>query len=428
MLGDDPLIGRDAARATLVERPHRLAEQLDRLDRIVQDDRLVDVELEVALRAGEGHRVIVAEDLDGHHRQRLRLRGIDLARHDRGAGLVLGNRQLAQPGARPRGIPAYVVGDLHEGPGQRAQGAARRHHRVVGGQRGELVGRLDERLAGLARDLGCRPRAEPGMRVQPGADGGAAQGQRVEARQRGAHAGRRLVELRHPARDHLAERQRGGILQVRAPDHHEASVRARLGVERVAQGADGGQERLGQRQHGRHVHHGREHVVGRLAAVDVVVGMDRLLAARHAARELDGAVGDDLVGVHVRLGAGARLEDDERELLVPPSRDHLVGRARDEVGLVGRQLAERAVGERRRLLHDTESADHTAPPVEPAAPDREVLQRALGLGAPETVGGDLDGAERVVFGAGLRHAVQHTPGAQASAAASVASASARALK
>src|SRR5213078_3088128 len=32
---------------------------------------------------------------------------------------------------------------------------------------------------------------------------------------------------------------------------------------------------------------GREHVVGRLAAVDVVVGMDRLLAARHAARELD---------------------------------------------------------------------------------------------------------------------------------------------
>jgi hypothetical protein len=38
------------------------------------------------------------------------------------------------------------------------------------------------------------------------------------------------------------------------------------------------------------VHRGREGVVGGLAAVDVVVGVDRLLAAEHAAGELDGAV------------------------------------------------------------------------------------------------------------------------------------------
>jgi hypothetical protein len=49
----------------------------------VQDHRLEDVQLKMALGIGEGHRGVVAEDLHGHHGHRFALRRIDLARHDR---------------------------------------------------------------------------------------------------------------------------------------------------------------------------------------------------------------------------------------------------------------------------------------------------------------------------------------------------------
>ena len=71
-----------AAQRSLNERTAS-ASSCDRLQHVVQDDRLVDVELEVALRAGEGHGVVVAEHLHADHRQRLALGRVDLARHDR---------------------------------------------------------------------------------------------------------------------------------------------------------------------------------------------------------------------------------------------------------------------------------------------------------------------------------------------------------
>ena len=48
----------------------------------------------------------------------------------------------------------------------------------------------------------------------------------------------------------------------------------------------------------------------------MIVGVDGGLAAELAAEQLDGAVGDDLVGVHVGLGAGPRLPDYQREVVV----------------------------------------------------------------------------------------------------------------
>lgn len=56
--------------------------------------------------------------------------------------------------------------------------------------------------------------------------------------------------------------------------------------------------------------HGRGvRVVGALGLVDVVVGMDGLLRPQAAAHDLDGAVGDHFVGVHVALSAGTGLPD-----------------------------------------------------------------------------------------------------------------------
>ena len=51
----------------------------------------------LALATRKGHRRIVPEDLDAHLRQRLALGRVDLARHDRGPGLVFWQRQFAEP-------------------------------------------------------------------------------------------------------------------------------------------------------------------------------------------------------------------------------------------------------------------------------------------------------------------------------------------
>src|SRR5262245_18592509 len=77
--------------------------------------------------------------------------------------------------------------------------------------------------------------------------------------------------------------------------------------------------------------------------------------------------------------------------------------ARDQIRLVGGELAERAVGERRVLLDDAERSDDPAAPVKAPPADREVLQRALRLRAPEMLGGNGNLAERVLFDPRLRH-------------------------
>jgi hypothetical protein len=53
--------------------------------------------------------------------------------------------------------------------------------------------------------------------------------------------------------------------------------------------------------------------------------VDGLLGAHVTAQHLDGAVGDDLVGVHVGLGTGAGLPDDQREVVIELARCDLGG-------------------------------------------------------------------------------------------------------
>ena len=71
------------------------------------------------------------------------------------------------------------------------------------------------------------------------------------------------------------------------------------------------------------------------------LGWTGFLLPRLAAGELDGAVRDHLVDVHVRLRAAAGLPDAERELVVVLAGDHLVGRLHDAASAFSaRQLAE----------------------------------------------------------------------------------------
>jgi hypothetical protein len=107
--------------------------------------------------------------------------------------------------------------------------------------------------------------------------------------------------------------------------------------------------------------------------------------------------GDDLIGVHVRLGAGAGLERDERKLAVERPGDNLAGGANDQRSLVFAQFAEREIRLRRRLLDDAKGANDHAAPDKARPADWEVLDGALGLCAPQSLGGHIDLAKAVSF-------------------------------
>jgi hypothetical protein len=76
-------------------------------------------------------------------------------------------------------------------------------------------------------------------------------------------------------------------------------------------------------------------VVGTLRHVDVVVGMNRLLAAQFSAQDLDGSVGDDLVDVHVGLSTRTGLENDQGEVVDKLARDDLVSGVADGLNDLG---------------------------------------------------------------------------------------------
>ena len=67
--------------------------------------------------------------------------------------------------------------------------------------------------------------------------------------------------------------------------------------------------------HRRDGHGGGKGVVRGLAAIDVIIGMNRRFAAHLAAQNLDRPVRNHLIGVHVGLGAGAGLPDHQREMV-----------------------------------------------------------------------------------------------------------------
>ena len=120
---------------------------------------------------------------------------------------------------------------------------------------------------------------------------------------------------------------------MRPPDLDDVTPLLRLRLDRRGQRLRMRQQVLLELQHRGDVHRGWEGVVRRLPHVDVVVRVHRRLAADPTAEQLDGAVRQHLVDVHVRLGARAGLPDVERKMVVELAGDRLVGGARDGVRL-----------------------------------------------------------------------------------------------
>ena len=145
----------------------------------------------------------------------------------------------------------------------------------------------------------------------------------------------------------------------------------------------------------RDIHRGREGVVGRLRHIDVIVGVNRRLAAERRAGELAAAVGDHLVHVHVELRAAARHPHMQREHVVMLAGKDLVADLTISLKALVVEPPAGMVGDRGGFLQSGVGGDHLAR--NQILADAEVLKRALGLGAPELVRWDLDLAEAVGF-------------------------------
>src|SRR5262249_16306938 len=123
---------------------------------------------------------------------------------------------------------------------------------------------------------------------------------------------------------------------------------------------------------------------------------------------LRAAVGDDLVDVHVELGAAAGHPDVQRELVPVLALKDLVADTDDQVLLSIAESAGLVVDQRGRLLDERVGGDHL--PGDQVVADAEMLQGPLRLPPPELVGRDVDRAEAVVFDSSGSHGCSFSTG------------------
>ena len=202
------------------------------------------------------------------------------------------------------------------------------------------------------------------------------------------------LQTASPTGNFLAEFDRSRVLKV-------CSARLDDPLVLFLQAAEGCDQRLDRRDqlvldcdHGGNVHCRREGVIGGLAHVDIIVRV-----AKFCARQLIGAVGNDLVRIHIRLRARAGLPDHQRKMLVELARDHLVASPGNHPQLFRRHFfgLQFGVCHRRCALENAERVRNLARHRLCSDADEKILMASLGLRRPELVCGDFDLAHRIVF-------------------------------
>ena len=134
-----------------------------------------------------------------------------------------------------------------------------------------------------------------------------------------------------------------------------------------------------QQAKGSHLACSRNDVVGGLAAVYMVVGMYDGVIALLAAQKLDGAVGDDLIGVHIDGGSGAALNRVHDEILMMLTGQNLVAGFHDGVGDLLVQQVNLAVCNSSSLFNISQAVDNLRMHIQSG--DMEVLCSTQGLDA-----------------------------------------------
>src|SRR5208282_3709871 len=147
-----------------------------------------------------------------------------------------------------------------------------------------------EGQSGELSDFARSAHGKFGMRVEAGADSGAANGEIVEAVESDGNASAIAVEKIHIAGKFLAESERRGVLQMRATDFYDVGEFLGFGVKRVAKIFQRREQAARRFRGGGDVHGGGKRVIRGLRHIYIVIGVDGLLAAHFAAADFDSAV------------------------------------------------------------------------------------------------------------------------------------------
>ena len=140
---------------------------------------------------------------------------------------------------------------------------------------------------------------------------------------------------------------------------------------------------------------GRDHVVARLAHVDVIVRMNVLARSNRFARKLRAPVGDDFVRVRVRARAGAGLKNVERKMVVEFSFHNLLGCRHNQRRALGIEQTEIMIDLRGRPFDQTQRADERSGKSITAY--REIEHRAVSGRAMERIRRKRHLAHRIFF-------------------------------
>jgi hypothetical protein len=195
----------------------------------------------------------------------------------------------------------------------------------------------------------------------------------------------------------LAEPDRRGVLQVGPAGLDDAIELIALGQQTSGKSLERREQRCQAREN-REAHRGRDHVVGALRHVDVIVRVHGRIGAPCSAEQLVGPVCEYLVTVHVVAGTRARLIHVHDELIAVPAAENFIGRVDDGVGEPRLESSALLVGQGRGALDPDDGIHEHRKRTEPR--DREILRGTERLDAVQGVGGNRSFAQGIAFGAG----------------------------
>ena len=291
-------VSGDAIHRAHCERTHRVAQNRGRMQRVPRDDRHHHIQLELSGLRSHADGRVAADDLKADLVDHLGHRRVHLARHDRRPGLHGGQRDFGKTGAWPHAQKPQVARNLPELDRQSPHRTGVRQHVAHALRHAKAIRRRNEVDVDARAEVLDRAAAELIAGIESGAHRGRTKVHLFQLLRRARHIVGAALDAGGVAAELLSERHRHGILKMRAADFEDGCELTGLLVQ-------------GRRQCPRCVYKGgvseqqgdtrgrREHVVGGLSHVDVIVGVHQAVLAFGSAEQLAGPVGEHLVDVHV---------------------------------------------------------------------------------------------------------------------------------
>ena len=276
--------------------------------------RVEGVQLQLPLGHGPIHGHVHAEDREaalvdafGDHR-------VHFGRHNRRSGLASRHVEIVETAARPGIEQSQIVGGLLQVHGEALDGSRRGHVRTHIRHGGHRIGRGGDWQPGDVRQMLDGGLAESQIRANAGTDGGGTEVELGQQRHHAIECSQIRLQQRGKRMKFLTIGHWYGVLQLRAANRHVIDMFVGQIVEGLGEFLGGLGERP-DRVDKREFAGGRVGVVRGLRLVDVVVRMDVCVIAALVAGDFQRTVGDHLVHVHVRRGAGTALHHIDRELI-----------------------------------------------------------------------------------------------------------------